>query len=201
MNVEHLTQTIDSDMTTKVTIENAVLDRYRVLSGSDDWYKKTTIAFFEELSLEYTLVAKGGFKTTFTDNWCVNTHDKTVYITSFSMLHRFDERPVFSFEGDCCRLLEDDGWQSVELVIDRVQQEADIRKEFDRTVLPEYVDLKRCPDCDVIPIKTGYEEKDTLDSKTFWSISCPSCHFKTIPKDAKTAEWFWNMMCDVRKSS
>jgi hypothetical protein len=89
---------------------------------------------------------------------------------------------------------------TVKLVIDKAQQNADIERMLYRTVLPEYVDLKHCPDCDVIPVKTGYEEKDTSDSDTYWSISCPSCHFRTEPKDIKTAEWFWNMMCDVRKN-
>ena len=63
--------------------------------------------------------------------------------------------PVFSFEDGNCILLEYDAIVTVKLVIDKAQQNADIERMLYRTVLPEYVDLKHCPDCDVIPVKTG----------------------------------------------
>ena len=188
------------ESSTEEMMEKLAFDRYQVLSGSDDWYKKTSIEFFDELTPEYDIVVESSFGAMFMNSPHVNLHDKTVSIASFMIPYGEGDYPVFSFEDGNCILLEYDSIATVKLVIDKAQQDADIERMLYRTVLPEYVDFKHCPDCDVIPVKTGYEEKDTSDSNTYWSISCPSCHFRTEPKDIETAEWFWNMMCDVRKN-
>lgn len=188
------------ESSTEEMMEKLAFDRYQVLSGSDSWYKKTSIEFFDELTSEYDIVVESSFGATFINSPHANLHNKTVSIASFMMPYGEGDYPIFSFEDGNCILLEYDAITNVKLVIDKVQQDADIERMLYRTVLPEYVDLKHCPDCDVIPVKTGYEEKDTSDSNTYWSMSCPSCHFRTEPKDIKTAKWFWNMMCDVRKN-
>ena len=61
-------------------MEKLAFDRYQVLSGSDSWYKKTSIEFFDELTSEYDIVVESSFGATFMNSPPVNLHYKTVSI-------------------------------------------------------------------------------------------------------------------------
>lgn len=46
------------ESSTEEIMEKLAFDRYQVLSGSDSWYKKTSIEFFDELTSEYDIVVE-----------------------------------------------------------------------------------------------------------------------------------------------